>query len=325
MLRSDTDSVFCHLPGLNLQQAAEFGDSVSKYFSKNILPYPQKLEFEKVYMPFALYKKKMYSGLKFESNYGIDAKSKLHSRGIALVRRDNARLVRHVMKRTLDVMLDLKATPEDAVRVVADHIALVEASIKSIHDSDRPAAHIPMEDFVISGGISKELDDYAGVPNSAACIAKRLMELNPLEKIGLGSRVTFVICKSTKGARRAEQAELVSDVVKERKQLDNEYYIGAIKKKCEPLLSALFAEKERELSKTRSVDGTTVLLAARCQMDRDKMSGQLYAEKQLAEAVLTAMKKRHAEDPPRARKQVDAFATLRAGTDAVFKKAKKLD
>jgi hypothetical protein len=39
--------VFCHLPGLSLQSAAAFGDAVSKFFSDHVLPYPQKLEFEK--------------------------------------------------------------------------------------------------------------------------------------------------------------------------------------------------------------------------------------------------------------------------------------
>jgi DNA polymerase elongation subunit (family B) len=52
------DSVFCHLPGLSLQSAAAFGDAVSTYFSDHVLPYPQKLEFEKTYWPFVLYKKK---------------------------------------------------------------------------------------------------------------------------------------------------------------------------------------------------------------------------------------------------------------------------
>jgi hypothetical protein len=47
IIYGDTDSVFSHLPGLSLQSAAAFGDAVSKHFSDHVLPYPQKLEFEK--------------------------------------------------------------------------------------------------------------------------------------------------------------------------------------------------------------------------------------------------------------------------------------
>lgn len=155
-----TDSVFVHLPGLTLQAAAEFGDAVSRHFSDHVLPYPQKLEFEKVYLPFVLYKKKMYSGMKFEGDYGEGAHSKLHSRGIALVRRDNAKLVRTVMKRTLEVLLRTDTSPDDAVAAVAAHAALVEASARSLHDDVRPPEHLPVEQFVLSGGISKALDEY---------------------------------------------------------------------------------------------------------------------------------------------------------------------
>lgn len=207
----DTDSVFAHLPGLSLQQAAAFGEAVSDHFSRNVLPYPQKLEFEKIYQPFVLYKKKMYAGMKFEGDYSEGAKSKLHARGIALVRRDNARLVRTVMKETLDAMLHLDARAADAVGVVARHMALVEASARSMHFPVRPEAHLPIEQFVLSGGISKALDAYAGADNCAAVIARRLMEINPLERVGAGSRVTYVIAKAPSGSRRAEQVRFVID------------------------------------------------------------------------------------------------------------------
>ena len=61
----DTDSVFMWLKGLNLRNASDFSENISKFFNGR-LPPPHDLEFEKIYYPYLLYKKKMYSGLKYE-------------------------------------------------------------------------------------------------------------------------------------------------------------------------------------------------------------------------------------------------------------------
>jgi DNA polymerase elongation subunit (family B) len=282
----DTDSVFCHLPGLSLQSAAAFGDAVSKYFGDHVLPYPQKLEFEKVYHPFVLYKKKMYSGMKFEGDYSECAKGKLHSRGIALVRRDNAALVRTVMKQTLESMLKLDVDADGIVESVARYIKLVQQSANSIHRPDRPDDHLPMQQFVLSAGLSKDLEDYDGPPNAAAHVAARLMEINPLEKLGAGTRVVFVVRAQHKDAKRGEQAALVEDVVQNRWPLDANYYTTAIKKKCEPLLSALFvAEEKRRATFTGAFGGSVTVEHAKAS-ERDSLPGQVEASRRLSAALV---------------------------------------
>jgi hypothetical protein len=232
-----------------------------------------------------LFKKKMYSGLKYEKDYSEDAKGKLHSRGIALVRRDNASLVRSIMKSTLENMLKIEINAESIVESVARYIKLVQQSAASIHRPDRPDDHLPMQQFVLSAGLSKDLDDYAGVPNAAAHVAARLMQLNPLERLGSGTRVVFVVRAQHKVAKRGEQACLVEDLVRERWPLDAEYYIGAIRKKCEPLLSALFVAEEQKRTTFTGAFGGSVTVEHAKASERQALPGQNEAARRLTSAL----------------------------------------
>jgi hypothetical protein len=227
----------------------------------------------------------MYSGIKFEGDYSENAKGKLHSRGIALVRRDNASLVRTIMKSTLESMLKIDLDADTIVQSVARYIKLVQQSSNSIHRQDRPEYHLTMQQFMLSAGLSKDLDQYEGTPNAAAHVAARLMQMNPLERLGAGTRVVFVIRAQHKLAKRGEQACLVEDLVRERWSLDDDYYIGAIRKKCEPLLSALFVAEERERSTHIDAFGRRVAVAHAKASDRDALPGQVEAARRLSAAL----------------------------------------
>ena len=227
----------------------------------------------------------MYSGMKCEGDYSEGAKGKLHSRGIALVRRDNASLVRSVMKSTLENMLKLDIDSDGIVESVARYMKLVQQSANSIHRPDRPDDHLPMQQFMLSAGLSKDLEDYDGPANAAAHVAARLMEINPLERLGAGTRVVFVVRAQHKDAKRGEQAALVEDVVQNRWPLDADYYTTAIKKKCTPLLSALFVTEERERSTFVDAFGRRVAVDHAKACDRDSLPGQVEAARRLSGAL----------------------------------------
>ena len=308
--------MFCHLPGLSLQSAAAFGDAVSKYFSDHVLPYPHKLEFEKLYLPLVLFKKKMYSGTKYEGSYTADAKGKLHSRGIALVRRDNASLVRSVMKSTLENMLKLDVDADGIVESVARYMKLVQQSANSIHRPDRPDDHLPMQQFVLSAGLSKDLDQYDGPPNAAAHVVARLMAINPLERLGAGTRVTFVVRAQHKDAKRGEQACLVEDLERDKLPLDSDYYVGAIRKKTEPLLSALFvAEEKRRATFTCAFGGSVTVEHAKAS-ERQALPGQNEAARRLTSALaqLGRVKQSTPRDEVEAPRLAPIFARFTSAT-----------
>lgn len=227
----------------------------------------------------------MYSGIKYEGDYSEGVKGKLHSRGIALVRRDNATLVRTIMKTTLESMLKLDVDADGIVESVARYMKLVQQSAASIHRPDRPDDHLPMQQFVLSAGLSKDLEDYDGPPNAAAHVAARLMAINPLEKLGAGTRVVFVVRAQHKDAKRGEQAALIEDVVQNRWPLDAAYYTEAVRRKCEPLLSALFvAEEKRRATFTGAFGGSVTVEHAKAS-ERDALPGQVEASRRLSAAL----------------------------------------
>merc|ERR1712167_274042 len=87
----DTDSVFCHLPRSlcdgktpeeTVKRAEEIGREMGEYVDKHFL---RPVEFEKVYLPFLLLKKKRYCGKKYEEGHvkidikGLECTSRLLS------------------------------------------------------------------------------------------------------------------------------------------------------------------------------------------------------------------------------------------------------
>ncbi len=253
----------------------------------------------------------MYSGMKYE-DYTEGAKSKLHSRGIALVRRDNSFLVRTIMKQTLDQMLKLDVDAGGIVESVALFMKLVQKSSSSIHHPDRPADHLPLQHFVISAGLSKDLDKYAGFPNAAAHVASRLMVLNPLEKLGAGTRVTFVVRAQHKTAKRGEQACLVEDLARERWPLDAEYYAEAVRRKCEPLLSALFVAEEMRRATVSCAFGGSVTVAHAKASERDSLPGQVEAARRLGAALAQLGRVKHSAPRDEAPRLAPIFARFTA-------------
>ena len=239
---------------MTLKEAGAFGSLISAHFQAR-LPKPHCLEvrhpsyaplqtherlpqFEKVYMPYLLWRRKLYAGMKYESYDDEHPISKMHSRGIALVRRDCAPLVRNALRSTLQLLLQPEVNEAAVLAMAVERVRLVAASARTVHDERRPDEHLPLSDFELSGGLSKNLDEYDSL-NAQGAVASRLMELFPLEKLGKDTRVTFVhraehikvggcaphtpcsiLTPWSNGAprrfktKRASQAVLVSDLVR---------------------------------------------------------------------------------------------------------------
>ena len=83
----------------------ELGREAAKLMSKKFIS-PIKLEFEKVYYPFLLLKKKRYAGLLYTNPDKYDKKD---MKGVESVRRDNCLLVREMVDKILDILLTEKS------------------------------------------------------------------------------------------------------------------------------------------------------------------------------------------------------------------------
>ena len=76
-----------------IEEAMKLGKEAAEYVTKFFVA-PIKLEFEKVYCPYLLMKKKRYAGLLWTKPEKFD---KLDAKGIETVRRDTCGMVKEVV------------------------------------------------------------------------------------------------------------------------------------------------------------------------------------------------------------------------------------
>ena len=270
----DTDSVFVHMPGITVEAAAEVSHRISKWFAQNVLKAPHNLEFEKIYWPFLLFKKKLYTGFKFEKKYGPDAEPEVHSRGISAVRRDNALVVRNVVAACLKVVLTMDATPSSVCEWVAQRLVDLKRSVGEVYETPDKLEH-----FILSAGLSKPMHEY-DMPKAATTAAKQLVLLNPTVPVGGNSRVTFVVA-ATRHEKRADQVLIPQLAARDQPPLDVDYYVGALRKKLIPLISVFFVEHERKAQTVRDVFGREVRVAPKRVCDQNLLPGELEARRRV--------------------------------------------
>ena len=92
----------------HFEAAAKLAADISATF-----PHPIDLEFEKTYYPYLLYSKKRYAGRMFSSS--PDKADYVDIKGLSLVRRDSAPIVRRVCHSILDALME----EQDTVKALA--------------------------------------------------------------------------------------------------------------------------------------------------------------------------------------------------------------
>jgi len=129
IIYGDTDSVFVKYLDVPkdatqeqkvdiLSKSMDCGRFVEETVGK-FLPWPHKLEYEKLYFPYLLYSKKRYSGVMYENDplkY-----SKVDNKGIILTRRDNAKIVKYIFQGALEYIL-FKSDPKGAYNFITETI-----------------------------------------------------------------------------------------------------------------------------------------------------------------------------------------------------------
>jgi DNA polymerase delta subunit 1 len=155
-----------------------------------------ELEFEKVYFPYCLYSKKRYAGLMYTRP---DKHDYIDVKGLQLVRRDNAPIVKIVSQGILDAIMYEKSTEKalDAAR------ACVFGVISGQH---------PLENFIVSKSLRGSYVNPNAQPHVQ--VARKIKERTG-ESLGSGERVpyVFVVDDNIDGliSSRAEDPKYVVD------------------------------------------------------------------------------------------------------------------
>lgn len=101
VIYGDTDSVMIKFGVQELKDAMALGKEASEYVS-SFFKKPIKIEFEKIYFPYLLMKKKKYAGVIWTK---VDKYDKIDTKGLEAVRRDNCELVRDLVETVLKKLL----------------------------------------------------------------------------------------------------------------------------------------------------------------------------------------------------------------------------
>lgn len=189
-----------------LEKHFEVATSVAAEISKTF-PGCVELEFEKCYYPYLLFSKKRYAGLMFTKP---DKPDYIDVKGLQLVRRDNAPIVKKVSQEILDAIMYQKSVDKalEAARACVLRVL---------------SGNVPLEDFIVS----KSLRGSYANPNAQphVQVARKIKERTG-ETIGSGSRVPYVFVVDDNIDKLISfRAEDPHHVIQHGMQLDYLYYL----------------------------------------------------------------------------------------------------
>ena len=248
VIYGDTDSVMVKFDGIHdVKSCAKLAHEAAEYVTEEFARrgYPDMiLEFEKIFFPYLLLKKKRYIGRKYEPEgdemicKGIDAK------GVETERKDTLPFLKKIY---IDVRNELMYK-KDAVAA----LKCLEAHLwRLIRDE------VPFEELVLSKGLKSSYKD----PSTQVqwCVNEKKRKREPGSESAVGDRVWYVIVNGPDKAKVTDLAEDPDYAKKKKLKLNRLWYFEhAIRTPmtslfdkiqnvdAEPLFETIHAELKRE-------------------------------------------------------------------------------
>lgn len=228
----NTDSVFITRKNkekkLNLKDRDEINGILTKCFdigkdmaeqASSLFEYPILLEFEKVYLPYIIFKKKYYIGTMYETpDYD---KGKIDKKGIVLKRRDNPNITKKIYQGIIDILFG------EGELGVSNCIEFLKEEIRKILDK-----RVDMEDLVITKTYKK---DYKSQNIPHKILAEKMKERDPGSAPNVNDRVPYVFVEGS-SSKQYEKVEHPEYVIEHNLKIDSIYYVDRIKNPITQLL-----------------------------------------------------------------------------------------
>ena len=205
----DTDSVMVSFPGVTTVSEAFASASRAAAEATAMFPDAIVLEFEKVFLPYLLVKKKTYAGMKYEDD--PTAPPCLDVKGLALVRRDNCELVRDVMRDILQMTMHQR-DPMGAYKMIE---RVVEDVVKG---------NVPLPKLEISNSL-KNIESYTNTAQPQLTVVRKMKERAAFDIPRSGDRVPYIICRDDSKKKVSDRAEHPAYVAEHGVPVDKEYYL----------------------------------------------------------------------------------------------------
>ena len=241
----NTDSVFISMEGCeSMEEAFGIAAKLATRCTKSFYSSKIKLELEKIFKRLILMSKKRYTGIKMEYNQNGDPVLVGMNKGSEEVRRDVAPVVKGTIQAAIAKVFE-EDDLDGAIRLVRQTVARMMAG------------EIPIEDYVLSKGISKDEEDYAA-KQAHIELQKRKMQRTPGLTMEKGTRVPFVYVGALAGTKAIDMVEDPIYAQEHNIPVNVKYYLEnqLMKPLCRffgPLLSPSSATKEERLAYARHV------------------------------------------------------------------------
>lgn len=309
IIYGDTDSAFARVPkeyrSLSMEQLFEHGEALAEEVTHAIaqlMPSEKchiRLEFEKIFYPLILYKKKRYAGLCVEHPA---TPAKIVAKGLELVRRDACQLVKEAQRRVIQLLLqqqDARAATEEMLAALRSILAIpIGGPFSSIKQSKSLRAN------------------YHDEKSQAHCVVRSLMRQRELgSEPQVGDRVEFVVIAS-RCDRVVDKCEDVAFAEQNRLPPDWAHYLDALERPLRAILEVPLENSrpdlmEKLLRECESMKQTAKALVARHCMARHGatwMHGHLLKGGAVQMKLFPCPALRDAEAPPSAAGQAVSVA-----------------
>ena len=178
-----------------------------------------KLEHEKEYWPYVLFKKKNYAGRKWtpKTIEPLLLKNELDIKGIQAVRRDTVPWIAELSNDILDILLRIPDGTKPQTQTAMD---LVKSRLCDLVENK-----IELDKFITSKSLAANYASMA-IPHVSAW--QRMIQRSETNIPSIGSRMPFVfVASKDRKASLSSKAEHPEYVKKSGKKLDIKYYIKA--------------------------------------------------------------------------------------------------
>ena len=217
LILKNTDSIFCKFPLKDTEGELIFGKNslpvaikIGKDVEKNIasiMPYPQKLNYEKCLYPFILFSKKRYVGNLYETDIN---KFKQKSMGIVLKRRDNANIVKKIYGGIIDIILNSQD---------------LDKSIKFLREelSDLVNGKTDITDLILSKTLRSSYKDPTKIAHKV--LADRIGIRDAGNKPACNDRIAYIYIKNPGAKLQGDKIETPEYIKDNKLEPDYLHYI----------------------------------------------------------------------------------------------------
>lgn len=197
-----------------IQESIDIGKEAGKAVTRNLFKNPISLDYEKVYCPLLMYKKKKYAGYLYSEN--ANEPDKFDKKGIVLTKRDNFKLLQKAYKHILDIYVEKGKNGNDKVN---EYIKDVFNSIKN--------RQINLNDLVITKTLKSNYKN-GNLPHVA--VAKKIVERGEKAPPRSNDKISYLIIDTGVIKKQAQylKVEEPDYVIRNNLKLDTEFYITFI-------------------------------------------------------------------------------------------------